>query len=193
MIRPLAGRTAVAAVLTAAGVIVPCVAWYVVGSRAAIERAQRLAEEPNVAARREAARLAQQLALRLESMRVSESRRPFQDYLTADRLRELQRDCSYEITVPSPLAEGPVDPLIWAHFQLDAVGVLTLPTLAEDGPRGGVDDASEIQRAILGELECAGADHLSAFHRSASPSEPRQLPSPLGLITVGPFAWHTAT
>jgi signal transduction histidine kinase len=186
-------RTAIAALLTATGVIVPCTAWYVVGSRAAGERAARMEEAPRIQARQAASRLARQVALRLESMRSSESHRPFQDYLSSDRLQELQRDCSYEITIPSPLAEGPVDPLIWAHFQIDAVGLLTLPTLANTVTGTGARDAAAIQHAILSELECASSDHLAALHRTVEHDERRELPSPQGLITVGPFSWHAAT
>jgi signal transduction histidine kinase len=125
-------------------------------------------------------------------MRASESRRPFHDYLSTEALRELQEDCSYEIAIPSPLAEGPVDPLIWTHFQIDAVGQLTLPSLVRDRARVGRRGMAEIQEAILSELECASSDHLSAMHRSATAGETAQFPSPQGLVTVGPFSWHTA-
>ena len=60
------GRTGMAALLVAVGVIVPCTAWFVVGSRAASEQAARLERGPAERARQEAARLAGQVSLRLE-------------------------------------------------------------------------------------------------------------------------------
>jgi signal transduction histidine kinase len=186
-------RTAIAALLTAVGIIAPCAAWYVTGSRAASARAARLEETPRLEAREEATRLARRVALRLESMRASESRRPFQDYFSQDALVELQQDCTNDIMLPSPLAEGPVDPMIWAHFQIDAVGQLTLPTLLDNGAPMGDREMDDIQRAILSELECASAEHLNAIHRTSDEAEARQLPSPQGWIAVGPFSWHTAT
>jgi signal transduction histidine kinase len=185
-------RTAVAAVLTAAGVIVPCSAWYIAGSHAAREQASRLEETPRQQARQEAERLAQQVAMRIESLRESESRRPFQDYLGDDEL--LQGDCTYETAIGSPLAEGPVDPLIWAHFQIDDVGVVTLPTLADpqSSARAGADTDS-VQQAILGELECASSEHIAALRRTTEGGRRRQMPSSQGVVTVGSFSWHAAS
>ena len=155
-------RTAIAAVLTSVCVIVPCTAWYLAGSRATRAQASRLVEVPRQQALQEASRLAQQISLRLEAMRQSESRRPFLDYLSDDRFQQLLEDCSYDATLRSPLAEGPVDPLIWAHFQIDDVGVITMPTLSRASgarPLDQTDPVTEgpIQQAILSELECASS------------------------------------
>lgn len=192
-------RTAIATVLTAVCVVVPCTAWYLAGSRATRQQASRLEDSPRRQAHQEATRLAQQVALRLEATRQAESRRPFLDYLSDERFEQLLEDCTYDATLRSPLAEGPVDPLIWAHFQIDDVGLITMPTLHRrpglTQATAGSDTVSEgpLQEAILSELECASSEHLAALQRTAVEGTPRQLPTPQGLVTVGPFSWHTVT
>jgi signal transduction histidine kinase len=185
-------RTAVALALTAAGLGVPCCAWYVAGSSAARERAAAILAQSPREANLEAGRLARQIALRLEALRESESRRSFQDYLSGDRLAEIVGgDCGTEDRLPSPLAEGPVDPMIRAHFQIDDVGLVTLPALGS-GPRpAGATETDGIEQAVLGEIECASSTHLAALQRSVGGPSSRHLASPRGLVTVGPFSWHT--
>jgi signal transduction histidine kinase len=187
------GRTGVATFLVAVGVIVPCAAWFVVGSSAANQQAARLEAAPLQQAKQEASHLAGQLGLRLEALRQSESRRPFEEYLSDDQL--IENDCIRELATRSPLSEGPADPLIWAHFQIDDLGLLTLPTLGADGVElaNAAPDAQveSLQFAILNELECASADHLAALRRPQNePTQPGQL-SGSGAITVQPFSWHT--
>ena len=178
--------------LTAAGLGVPCCAWYVAGSSAARARAAAILAQSPRDANLEAARLARQIALRLEALRESESRRSFQDYLSGDRLAEIVGgDCGTEDRLPSPLAEGPVDPMIRAHFQIDDVGIVTLPALGS-GPRpAGATETDGIEQAVLGEIECASSTHLAALQRSVGGPSSRHLASPRGLVTVGPFSWHT--
>lgn len=189
--RPSTRRTALAIVLTATAIVVPCAAWYVAGSAAARQRAARIRQEPAVEAHRVAGRVAARLGRRLEALRQSESRRPVWEYGGHESLLADGRPPP----VRSPLAQGPVDPLIWAHFQIDDLGRLSLPTLAGPlSPMNGSrsdDDVDAIQFAILEELECASSDHVAALRREpASPD--RSVDSPTGgVITVGPFTWHT--
>jgi signal transduction histidine kinase len=190
------GRTGVAAILVAVGVIVPCVAWYVVGSGAARQQAARMEAAPLEQARQEASRLAGQVGLRLEALRLSESRRPFEEYLTDDQL--IENDCTRELAIRSPLSEGPVDPLIWAHFQIDDLGLVTLPSLGgpdtlAEGASNHDEQAETLEVAILEELECASADHLAALRRTQADGSPRRVSSGGGAITVRPFSWHTLT
>jgi signal transduction histidine kinase len=190
------GRAGTAALLVAVGVIVPCAAWYVVGSRAARQQAFRLEAAPRELARREASRLAGQLGLRLDALLHSESRRPFAEYLSDDLL--LEDDCSRELAFRSPLSQGPADPLIWAHFQIDDLGLLTLPSLGDTGraPPGRDLDAPQVeslQIAILDELECASDEHLAALRRPHEPPAAGEPQPGSGAITVGPFSWHTIT
>ncbi len=186
-------RTWIAAILTAAGLAVPSTAWFIAGASAAREEAARIEAAPREQALLEAAHLAQQIGLRLESLREAESRRPFQDYFTDDSL--WIPDCVAQTGRPSPLARGPGDPLVWAHFQIDDVGILTLPALdAAQGAGASAGRAAEIQQAIYNELECASSYHLAALHRSAAPATgAARATSPQGVVTVGPFTWHTSS
>jgi signal transduction histidine kinase len=143
---------------------------------------------------REANHLAEQISTRLEALRQSESRRRFEEYQIDDRY--LQDDCAYEMALRSPLSEGPVDTLIWTHFQINEVGELTLPTLEHQvgDMDAAADPAEAIQIAILNDLECADAGHGAALRRAPRTGGEAASPSSSGgIITVGPFTWHTAT
>jgi len=187
------GRTGIAAILTTLGIAVPSAAWFVAGSRGAREEAARVETTAREQALLEAAHLAQQIGLRLESLRETESRRPFQDYVSDDST--WIPDCAVGTGRPSPLYDGPGDPLVWAHFQIDDVGVLTLPTLdAAEGAGAETSRALEVQRAIYNELECASSYHLAALHLRPGPSPGSgRATSPHGVVTVGPFTWHTSS
>lgn len=97
-------------------VIAPLLAWWISGSDAAERMAQRIVlteEGDRVARERE---LATRLALRLESLRTAESRRPWHHY------QDLHHDPASVAQgialTPSPIARGPEDPLIAAHFSV---------------------------------------------------------------------------
>ena len=185
-------RTTVAMLLAGAAVTIPCVAWYFAGARAADQRGVRVEAAARQAATAEASRIAEQLTLRLESLRQTESRRPYSDYLSDGQL--VTGDCAAEPQFASPLARGPADPLIWAHFQIDDVGQLSLPTLVDDRPaENGAADAREIQAAIFEELECASSHHLAALRRKPQAATERRVPAGGGVITVGAFEWHSAS
>ena len=179
--------------LVAGGVLAPCIAWYMAGSSAAHEQAERLRKAPLQLARLETDRLAFHVAMRLESLRESEARRPYTDYRA--RGERLPAGCLIEEPLGgSPLAMGPSDPLVWAHFQIDSVGQLTLPhsSLKDEG-ESVVDDASTISSTVAEELECAATDYLASIRRSATSLGRRIVDAPEGMVIVGPFNWHTAT
>jgi signal transduction histidine kinase len=185
-------RTLIASALTGSVVVALCAAWYVAASRDLSRRARELREAPRLAAIREASRIAERLFLRLDALREVESRRPFSDYLDDTELLALG-SCAEPGGATSPLAEGPADPLIWAHFQIDDVGQLTLPTLpTPDGEPGR--DVDEIQLAILEELECTSSHQLAALRRPPAEQERQPRASGRGgLAQVGAFRWHAAT
>jgi signal transduction histidine kinase len=125
-------RTTLAAVLVGIAVLLPTAAWYVTGSREAVRRAEALEAEAeldlHLAVDREAARL----GTRLEALRQQESDRPFFHYQT---LYRDPRGAAQGLSVtPSPLASGRTDPFVWAHFQIDEAGEVTLPTVSERFP-----------------------------------------------------------
>jgi signal transduction histidine kinase len=187
-------RTALAVLLAGVAVAAPLTAWYVAGSRATEEHAGRVESTPLRRADAEAFRGAELLARRLEALRLSESRRAYRDYWRDDE--PIAGDCEYEAAIDSPLLEGPADPLIWAHFQIDDVGRVTLPTLSSSGTAtGGTRDEKDraaIQLAILEELECASSSHLAALGRMAA-ERGRRNGGGGSTVTVGPFSWHTVS
>lgn len=187
-------RTTLVTALVVAGILVPCLAWYFAGSRAAFEQAQRLRERPLAAAKLDADRLAHVVGIRLEALREAESRRPHTDYQPDDE--PFSVGCLIEEPLGgSPLSMGPSDPLIWAYFQIDSVGELSLPT----SPTG---DESELATSPSGEslndeiaeaLECAASDYLESIKQSADRKGRRIVDAPEGTVIVGPFSWHTVT
>ncbi len=186
-------RTSLVTLLVAGGVLAPCIAWYMAGSSAAHEQAERLRKAPLQLARLETDRLAFHVAMRLESLRESEARRPYTDYRAQGE--RLPAGCLIEEPLGgSPLAMGPSDPLVWAHFQIDSVGQLTLPHSSLEGESESVtDDASTISSTVAEELECAATDYLASIRRSATSLGRRIVDAPEGMVIVGPFNWHTAT
>lgn len=185
---------AAAAVITGAALALPCGAWYLAGSRAAIQEAQIVRQAPGLEAREEAQRIAQRIAVRLESLRQSEERRSFLDYET-DESGLPKEAC--ELHLPSPLAQGPADPLIWTHFQIDEVGQLTLPSLdaagLSDASRERAREALSKQQAILEALECAAPDALTLLPPPTGAAREQQLQRPDRdwVISVGPLRWNT--
>jgi signal transduction histidine kinase len=114
--------------LVAAGL--PCAAWFIAGSRDADRESQRVVNESRDEARLAARAMARQLGARLEKIRAAESQRPYFHY---QNLFHDPRGASQGLSVvPSPLAGGPTEPLILAHFQVDRKGKVTLPTLNDD-------------------------------------------------------------
>ncbi|MEM1179857.1 MAG: HAMP domain-containing sensor histidine kinase [Acidobacteriota bacterium] len=143
-------RTSVAALLTAAAVALPCAAWFLAGQNQLMREEQLQASELHTQAFEKGAILAQRLSTRFELLREAESRRGFYQY------QNLYHDPKgvaegRSISV-SPLAQGPTDPLIDAYFQVDAEGVLSLPTLNDKFPELGFDGSESAQCELLWKL-----------------------------------------
>ncbi len=181
-------RTAIATIATVLAVGIPCVAWYITASRAASQEAHRIREAPIVEARQEAERIAQVFGLRLEALRQSESRRSYMDYSVIDAAGTREPGCGPQ---PSPLAEGPTDPLVWTHFQIDEVGQLTLPTLVPQGRLHTARTESEIQKAILERLECAAPVDPDAPESKPGEARRETVGHDAWVVNVGPFRWKT--
>ncbi|HTS17278.1 MAG TPA: HAMP domain-containing sensor histidine kinase [Verrucomicrobiae bacterium] len=144
-------RTSLALVLTSAALIVPCGAWYIAGSRE-VRRTVEQSEAPlRQSANATARQLTQRLQDRLQTLLESESNRPFYQYQS---LYHDPRGASEGPSVtPSPLAQGPADPLIRAYFQIDPSGRVSLPTLPETDLEGASLRQVAAQRVIQNELE----------------------------------------
>lgn len=144
-------RTAIAAAALAVAVLIPTTAWFVTGSGAADRRAAELEGDAVGGLQDELHRDADRLAVRLERLRASESERPFFHY------QSLTHDPSGAAeglaVVPSPLARGVSDPLVWAHFQLDETGLVSLPTVNERFPELSSGESFERFCSLLTDLQ----------------------------------------
>ncbi len=132
-------------------VAVPCAAWFFAGSRG-VERRARF-EEKAVATKayKRGVTQAERLATRLEVLREAESRRPYYHY---QNLYHDPRAAAEGASVSiSPLAQGPVDALIEAHFQVDDAGILTLPTLNDEFPDLGLHSSQGGECELFGQLK----------------------------------------
>jgi signal transduction histidine kinase len=126
--RSLRTLLVVALLLVALGV--PTAAWFVSGSREAERESQRVVDDARAEARVAAQNMARQLGAGLEKVRASESQRPYFHY---QNLIHDPRGASQGLSVvPSPLAQGPTEPLILTHFQIDPKGTVTMPTLNDE-------------------------------------------------------------
>ena len=126
----ISGRTAAALLLTVIALGVPFVFWYRTGWREAQREASRLEGAPHQTIRENGARFAEALGKRLEALRQSESLRPFYHYQSL--YHDPQGASQGPSVLPSPLAQGPPDPMVLAHFQIDSTGGLSLPTLGKE-------------------------------------------------------------
>jgi signal transduction histidine kinase len=132
-------------------VLIPTLAWYLAGSRDAFRRAQEIEQNALSAAREQTSTNAERLLSRLDSLRSRESGRPFYHY---QNLYHDPRGVAQGLSViRSPLAQGPADPLVWAHFQIDESGLVSLPTVNERFPELSTDDEFNRFCEALGELQ----------------------------------------
>jgi signal transduction histidine kinase len=123
-------RVPLAALVLLLGIGGLLAAWYVSATRA-VEAEVRLQSQMLTRTTLENERtVADRLARRLEELRASESQRPYFHY---QNLYHDPKGASEGLSVvPSPLASGPGNPLVTAHFQIDARGGVSLPTINEE-------------------------------------------------------------
>ena len=123
-------RVLVTALLLFLGIGGLCAAWYVSTQRAFdAEGTLQSQQGMRLAGDRERV-IAASLTERLETLRRTEAQRPYFHY---QNLYHDPKGASQGLSVmPSPLASGPVHPLVVAHFQFDAQDRVTLPTLNEE-------------------------------------------------------------
>ncbi len=146
-------RVMVASVLVSIAVLLPTAAWYVTGSGEASRRAAMLVTRAELDLRDDVEREASRLGTRLEDLRLQESERPFFHYQT---LYHDPRGAAQGLSVTlSPLASGASDPLVWAYFQIDETGLVTLPTVNERFPELGSNADFALFCSRLAELQNA--------------------------------------
>ncbi len=144
-------HTLLAGVLLAVAVLAPTSAWYVSGSREAERRLRELEEQAVSGVRAAQAGAAARLEARLGALKAREAARPFYHY---QNLFHDPRGAAQGLAVaPSPLAQGTADPLVWAHFQIDEHGAVSLPTVNERFPELSSDDGLSTFCDVLTQLQ----------------------------------------
>lgn len=205
-------RTAIAAMLVGAAVAVPCTAWWIAGSRAADREAALWEEHANLTAASVASAMAERLGGRLTGILASESARPIFEY--AYRYQDPQLSCECATWVESPLARGPIEPLLSVHFEIDRRGAVTVPSVPPDEVADATSPVRSDQQAARASIqEAAGrlatalwdADRqakmtmspalaavATVMPRPSAPT-PEAVVLPWGDETalVEPFRWHT--
>jgi signal transduction histidine kinase len=175
-------RTTLALVLTVAALVVPCAAWYVAGMRDVERDAAQIEAGPRRIARETATQLAGRLEERLVTLIEAESSRPFYHYQSL--YHDPKGVSEGASVVPSPLAQGPADPLVRAYFQIDPHGQVTLPTLPE-----GDLDAADQQRAfsehgVQKELQLAVLSSVCVASLQQDEQQPWAKSTPAQLLTA---------
>jgi signal transduction histidine kinase len=152
-------KVIVAAAVLFLGVGGLCAAWYI-SSQRAFDAEVRLRSQQAVRTAGERERsVAESLGQRLETLRRSESQRPYFHY---QNLYHDPKGASEGLSVtPSPLAGGPGNPLVTAHFQIDARGQVTLPTLNDELRELNAPDAVR-QRALQAMLARSAVEVVAA-------------------------------
>jgi signal transduction histidine kinase len=185
-------RTSLALLLTAAAVAVPCGAWYAVGWREANRQANEIEQSPQRLAREAALRLADRLRDRLDTLLANESKRPFYHY--QNYYHDPRGAYEGVAVVPSPLSQGPIDPLIRTYFQLDASGRFALPQLNEVAPQEASQQEKELSELqdVRRQLELNGATFVAIVNDPVvAPSAPVQSLNPTP-PTTPPVAQQSA-
>ncbi len=153
-------RTLLAAALVTVGLGAPLAAWFVTGWARTRQQVATVLAAPAEHAASSAQELSARLSARLEELRERESQRPYYHY---QNLYHDPRGATIGSSViPSPLAGGPDDALVRAHFQIDADGRITLPTLNDEVPELSTHDARVAAEALRRELGPEVATLLAA-------------------------------
>jgi len=186
-------RTLVAAVLVVIAVAIPTSAWYVAGVRDARRTAHNLEQRALDEVGRASSLTARRLADRLEELRVAESTRPFYHY--QNLYHDPQGVAQGLSVLPSPLARGAQDPLVWGHFQIDPDGTVSVPTVNEDFPELSADQGFSTYCTFLetlqGGLIVAAGELASSGDDPSSPSEIHRASSdPALVLELDRKAWQ---
>jgi len=162
-------RTVVAGVIVALVLVVLTGGWSATGWRALRTETEALARAPMEKATRRASELASTVASRLEALRATESERPYFHYRN---LYQDPRSGSFGGSVaPSPLAERWGDPLVAVHYQIEADGRVTLPSLNEELPELSASTRLAESRAARADLERARGDISARLERDLTSAE----------------------
>ncbi len=163
-------RTLFAAILTAAALLALLVGWFGAGWAGVRAEDRALHGRAQAEAAQAARALADDLAGHLEELRRSESQRPYYHY---GNLFHDPRSASEGWSVtPSPLASGPTDPLVRGHFQIDAGGRVTVPTINDNNPELSDPTRLPTDRALRTEIAAIERDLIVPADASATGAGP---------------------
>ena len=126
---------------------------WVSGGAAAEAEAEKIRAAPGLGARAAAERIARRVGGELAALAEREGARPY--YQWQGLIVDPRGAYEGEAVVPSPLSEGPTEPLVLTHFQLDAAGVVTSPEVNEvkgapAAREGAVERLAELRAALAG-------------------------------------------
>jgi len=175
-------RLILALVLLALALAAPLGTWFVSGWRNVQRQRSEIRAEADRARRRDEGLLEARLADRLTTLVTQESKRPYFHYQNLIHDPD-SADLGASI-VPSPLAEGPTDPLVATYFQIDPLQQLTVPTFNPDLPERNRDDVAAGATVALARLRPAASALEAVASAAAAPPEERPAPSTPRLATT---------
>lgn len=193
--RPSTRRLAVASVLTAAAVIVPCTAWYVAGSRDVLREGQRLERQATDRARQTANLLSMRAATMLENLREAEAGCSYLHYQHVTYGESVECDCPSLDPAGGPETE--TAELVLARYQFEGDGSVyhAMSCLAGAIEDTGVfgDGLGRLAGALTLSLdEAPYLDEVLEEDLSAAPRRDEPvLYHGESLLTQGPFVWRT--
>ncbi len=181
--------------LTAAAVLIPCGAWYWLGTRQLAREAAQLEQVARREAMSAAERMAAHLAIRLEELNDHETNRPYVHYWREYLSRG--EACADLKVRRSPLAKGKRHKLIQAHFQIDDRG-----RVASVEPWAQVQmDSIQFSDPTAG-IAVDTLGRRSPVHASLMPAPLTPAAAPVGsqdrpradeAAQVMPFRWQTGS
>jgi signal transduction histidine kinase len=152
-------KTLVAGGLTALLLVGLLGSWFASGWQAVRREQRALRDAPHAEAAARARELADELDAQLDALAGREDARPWYHY--QNLVHDPRGAAAGASVAPSPLADGPDDPLIAAHFQIDAAGMVSLPNLNPEVPSLGSGDLAGnllLRGALAAEVEMLRAD-----------------------------------
>jgi signal transduction histidine kinase len=190
--------------LTAAAVLIPAGAWYLIGARQLAREAEQLLEVARHESSSSAERMAAHLAIRLEELVDFESNRPYVHYWRQYVSRG--ETCADPRVRWSPLAWGKRHKLIAAHFLLDQHGRITSPERSVDvqaidfaDPTASASRSPGLPTSapdahygsIAGPPPAASVPAAMIVPAPVTPDVPRAEPDQSAQVT--PFRWQTGS
>jgi signal transduction histidine kinase len=173
-------------VLAGAAVLIPCGAWYYLGSRQLERETESLAENARREATSTAERMALHLTVRLEELDDHETNRPFTHYWP--QYQVCLPGCTQTTLQWSALARAKRHKLVAAYFQIDELGRVSTPDHKID-VRG-----LKFTTPTFANINAETASQIRAIKTSTGPLPPLRAaapPAPDQAARVSSFRWQT--